>query len=225
MNSSPRAIDDRRGLLHEEAAGWRFFHDLFRLPTPDQWRWLNQDRVKLAWKILNARVTAGLTSDLPLPTEPDQYEQDFLAAFEVGAPKPPCPLIESHWNRRDNPMNIIHENMLYYRHFGLSLDSTTNESADHLRHQLEFMFYLCQLEAKDLDAPDDPSRDGIVCARREYLERHLCSWTIMAADKLNHKRPDCWPAVWMTLLARWCESRLEQERLEGSGSLNKSGMQ
>jgi DMSO reductase family type II enzyme chaperone len=181
--------------LREQAAGWRFFHDLLRFPSPEQWAWLHDPTVREAWRLL-----AG-SEELPLPQDLADYEQTYIAAFEVGLPSPPCPLIESHWNKTHPAPQILHENTLYYRRFGLQLRSSANEPADHLRHQLEFLRYLCQLEAEAHEAQDPDHAAQLALARGEYLERHVRSWAPAAAAHLERLGPGEWPAEWLGLLA------------------------
>jgi len=189
--------------LAEAAAGWVFLHRLFRFPSLAQWEWLHEDRVSLAWHLLASEVDATLAGELPLPESLDWYREEFIAAFEVGMPEPPCPLIESHWNKREPVPRVLHENILYHKQFGLSLKTSANESADHLRHQLEFIHYLCHVEAGQAAAGRVPD-EGYAASRRDFLARHLLSWVPAAAVSLAERQPDQWPAAWMTMLAGWC---------------------
>ncbi|MBM3497518.1 MAG: hypothetical protein FJX74_02500 [Armatimonadetes bacterium] len=187
--------------LREQAAQWRFLHDLFRFPDARQWAWLNEPWVAEAWRRLASTAAKPHPLDLPRPGEPSEYEQAFIAAFEVGLPDPPCPLIESHWNRTGPAPEVLHENLLFFRRFGLELRSSANEPADHLRHQLEFLCYLCGLEA-DLRGADDADRAAqIALGREEFLDRHVRCWLPPAAAVLRRMAPDEWPAQWMSLLA------------------------
>ncbi len=193
------AQDARRNELAEAAAGWAFLHDLFRFPSPEQWSWLHEKRVNLAWQALAGASDEPLPAELPLPGSLEQYREDFIASFEVGVPEPPCPLIESHWNQREPVPRVLHENILFYKQFGLSLKLAANETADHLRHQLEFMHYLCRMEAESPEA-----ELGIALGRRDFLERHLAYWTPKAASKLAEQRPGAWTAHWIALVAGYC---------------------
>src|SRR3989338_320194 len=131
MTSSERMDGEYVKTLTELVAIWSFLHDLFRFPDNNQWQWLHESRVKQAWTVIRALVSAEMPNDMPLPESFEVYEQDYISAFEVGTPQPPCPLIESHWNKRDAVPKILHENILFYRQFGLILRSTSSETADH----------------------------------------------------------------------------------------------
>lgn len=199
---TPVILDEntQTGQLQEEAALWKFMHDLFRSPAIEQWNWLYEDRTQKAWALLVQNTGAQVPETLPFPSSPLEYEQDYIAFFEVGVPEPPCPLLESHWNKRDPLTKVLHENMLFYKQFGLQLRSSGHETADHLRHQLEFMRYLCGMEIKH-----GPLAEQIALARQEYRIRHLSSWIPRAALHLESAAPGSWAAQWMSLLAACCE--------------------
>lgn len=189
--------------LRSRAALWWFLHDLFRPPSPKQWAWLLNPPAQSAWASLSRVRAEGIPGQLPLPETLPEYEQSYIATFDVGVPEPPCPLIESHWNKRDPVPRVLHENLLFYKHFGLELRDSANEMADHLRHQLEFMQYLCHLEE---ERPG--SEQQIQQARAEFLRRHLGYWVPMAARKLNEVAPGEWPSHWMNLLHACCEAEV-----------------
>lgn len=170
-----------------------FAKDLFRAPGDEQWAWLASEPVAAFWKELVATLELRDCA-LELPESAERYEIEFIEAFEAGAPSPPVPLIESHYNKRDPVPKILHENILFYQTFGLRLKASANETADHLRHQLEFVAYLYRLESSELaGANRDEYLAQIREARREYTERHLLSWLPKAAERA---RPA--PSPWVS---------------------------
>lgn len=192
-------------LLLEEAAAWAYWHDLFRSPCPGQWAWLTSQPAPAAWMILAGRSNIDNCLVLPLPATYDEYAVDFVSTFEVGMPQPPCPLIESHWNKRDPVPRVLHENMLYYKQFGLALRSSANETADHLRHQLEFMHYLCRKESEALAVEQLEIVGQFAQARSDYVARHLGYWLPQAYTALKDELPDLWCTRWIQLLSRMCQ--------------------
>jgi DMSO reductase family type II enzyme chaperone len=187
-------------MAREEAALWGFLHDLFRPPSTEQWNWLRKGAIRSTWMILAGNIECNVAPTLPVPETQAAFEQDYLAAFEVGLPHPPCPLIESHWNHTESVPKVLHENTLFYRHFGLKMSVSTLETADHLRFQLDFLRYLALLcaEAIEQDQPDKAAQ--IEQARADYLDRHL-GWTIEAARACREQLSNHWPAQWMALLS------------------------
>lgn len=198
MAQSDLTID--ASMARQEAALWGFLHDLFRPPSEEQWRWLRGDRACSTWAVIAASIACEIASALPVPETQSLFEQDYLSAFEVGLPYPPCPLIESHWNHTESVPKILHENTLFYKHFGLKMSASTLETADHLRFQLDFLRYLALLCAEALEQNQSDKAAQIEQARSDYLERHL-SWIPEAAQACRERISGQWPAEWMTLLS------------------------
>ncbi|MDM7917294.1 MAG: molecular chaperone TorD family protein [Candidatus Eisenbacteria bacterium] len=179
MSGIPPATDGQdREEARALASAFRFVRDLFRPPGAEQWEFLRSKETWGAWTDLAARL--GLSGPAPLPRSAREYETQYIETFEVGAPHPHVPLIESHYLRRDPVPRILHENILFYAAFGLRLSAGSEETSDHLRHQLDFLGYLCEREAAETDSE---RLEQIRRARSEYLERHVASWVGLAAGK------------------------------------------
>lgn len=152
-----------------------FVHSLIRKPTPDQHVWLLSLECQELWSVLCSDFE-GLPSQLEVPVEYNDYAERYIATFDVGTPTPPVPLIESHYNKRDPIPRILHENILFYRQFGLQLRDSALESADHLRHQLEFVRHLLAYRSQ-LETDKQVTEAGQVTqALKDYASRHLISW-------------------------------------------------
>ena len=187
--------------LRERSAATLFLANLFRPPCLRQWEWLHEAAPQRAWQILAERASEGICPDLPLPASVDVYEQEFLATFEVGLPQPLCPLIESHWNRSQPVPKVLHENLLFYRKFGLRLREDCIETPDHLRHQAEFLAHVCRSEALALETGDvERARQYAQCGQ-DFLTRHLGRWIPLAAHSLSSEIEDTWPTEWLKLAA------------------------
>jgi len=213
------ALSEPRHTAREAAAAWQFLHDLFRTPSPTQWSWLHEDSVKAAWGMLSEACGLQPSDILPLELTFREYEQTFLATFEVGFPVATCPLIETHWNKRGPVTGTLHENILFYKQFGLQIRSEGRESGDHVLFQTEFMHYLHTLEDESLSDParhEDASQ--IRQAERDFLERHLAHWVPLAARHIESSMPQTWPARWMRLLANVATLTCQQFSAEAVGS-------
>lgn len=190
--------------LGEQAAGWLFLHDLFRRPSDSQWAWLSSTSAQEAWRLLSESLQAGGFSGFPLAASREDYEAGYISAFDVGLPTPPCPLLESHWNRVYPPSQVVHENLLFYQHFGFTLKEPEAEAADHLLRQLEFLAGLCLLQAETETAGVDTGAAAeIARARRDYLDRHILSWVPQAFRSLAEELPGSWQAAWLELLSAY----------------------
>jgi len=190
--------------LQEQEAMWRILHHLLRPPAAEQWEWLTTEPVRSAWSILAGRCALEHRT-MPIPSDYDSYQEQFLATFDVGMPHPPCPLLESHWNRKESPGLVRQRNMRFYEQFGLQLRSADGSPPDHLRHQLELLEYLCRLELDRTLCSDADEASQLARARHEYLTLHLLSWVPAAARDLAAKIPGAWPSRWMELLAACLE--------------------
>jgi DMSO reductase family type II enzyme chaperone len=196
-------------IAKEKAALWGFLHDLFRPPSVEQWNWLREEPARAAWTMLAGMVDREVVPKLPVPDTQSAFEQDYLAAFEVGLPHPPCPLIESHWNHTESVPKVLHENTLFYHHFGLKMRASTLETADHLRFQLDFLRHLARLYAEALEQEQHGKANQIEQARADYLLRHL-GWIAEAAHACHEQLSDRWSDEWMNLLAACVEQNRPQ---------------
>lgn len=203
MSSEPAGAVEEIQVLQQKAAAWKFLHDLFRPPSTEQWKWLHATSTLQAWRLLAEfnRGSRGLLSLLPLDYQ--AYQETFLAAFEVGEPHPPCPLMESHWIKSKPASALLHENLLFYSAFGLKLSGGKSETADFLSSQLEFMHYLGRLGFAAASDGDRDRLSQIQRAEADFLNRHLLSWLSPAAERAKSEFSDEWPAALLGCLFRF----------------------
>lgn len=163
------------------AAAIRYYHDLLRKPTADQHVWLRSGPCREIWQRVSSSL--GCESDFPgIPDDFQAYESQYIATFDVGQPHAPVPLIESHYNKTEPVPRVLHENMLFYRRFGLQLRADFAESCDHLLCQLSFVIHLLGLLQQRQDANEENQSAQIVQAIGDYSSRHLRSWLPRAVD-------------------------------------------
>jgi len=170
MGSSVGALRSR-----DMSAAFAYVHSLFRVPSPDQHAWLLSSECQEMWGVLSACLD-GLPTRLDVPADYNDFTERYIATFDVGTPAPPVPLIESHYNKRDPIPRILHENILFYRQFGLQLRDTSLESADHLRHQLEFVQHLLDYQLRLATSGQTAEAEQVTQALADYVRRHLVSW-------------------------------------------------
>jgi nitrate reductase assembly molybdenum cofactor insertion protein NarJ len=116
----------------------------------------------------------------------------YIDLFEAGLPHPKCPLIEGYYLLNRPAGEVVLENKLYYKHFGL--ETPAQASPDHLLTQLEF---LCWLDYC-IDS-GNPDRESLVRARSEFVERHLAHWVAGAAASLKKQSVRCYAPVFALL--------------------------
>jgi nitrate reductase assembly molybdenum cofactor insertion protein NarJ len=104
--------------------------------------------------------------DEAAPDSLEELRALYVSLFEAGLPHPHCPMIESFYVTSRPAGEVVLENKLFYKHFGLELSSQV--PADHLLAQLEFLAWLEHCRESGNEASLD-----IADAQREFTERHL----------------------------------------------------
>lgn len=186
-----------------DIGGWAnasaFFRDLFRFPSPEQWLWLHSPAAAALLDGL-ARFGGGPESASVLPPSAAEYEEEYIAVFDAGFPHPPCPLIETHWNKTEPAQNVIHEHVLFYKRFGLRLSESSRETPDHLRYQLDFHAHLLRLwESAERD-PGGGQAGQFGLAERDFRRRRMAGWIAKASAALTGAGGPPWAVEWMGYL-------------------------
>jgi len=133
-----------------------------------------------------------------------QYEAAYIALFDVGAPEPPVPLVESAHHKAIPAQQIALENVLYYEVLGLHVNPARS-FADHLFTQLEF---LSAVRYAGEQAPDTGSRANLARLERDFLQRHLLNWLPAAEAKLRRLDPPLF-YTFLHLLLVFLQNRLK----------------
>ncbi len=193
----------RNEISREKAENWgeidlyRFFATLLGFPTPDRYAALAR---------FNSReVSAGLWHWLKCAGKPprssmyrsyEQYEAGYIALFDVGAPAPPVPLIESAYHETIPAQQTVLENVCFFDAVGLKSDPLLT-SPDHLLAQLEFGASVRYLQE---NCKEESARESLRSMERDFLERHLLSWLPSAAIKLESVRAPVFTGLFALLL-------------------------
>ena len=109
----------------------------------------------------------------------------YIDLFEAGLPQPRCPLLESAWLLNRPAGDVVLENKLFYRNFGLEIHSQA--APDHLLTQLEFLAWLDHCLAAG-----NPDAASLERARAEFLQRHLAHWIRPLANLARNADGDCY---------------------------------
>ena len=133
-----------------------------------------------------------------------QYEAAYIALFDVGAPEPPVPLVESAHHKAIPAQQIALENVLFYEVLGLHVNPARS-FADHLFTQLEF---LSAVRYAGEQAPDTESRANLARLERDFLQRHLLNWLPAAEAKLRRLDPPLF-STFLHLLLVFLQNRLK----------------
>lgn len=114
-----------------------------------------------------------------------EIEVEFIRLFEAGPGNPPCPLQEGlHLKKEAGRKTIFKDLILFYNHFGLSYaEGNSEDRADHLIYELEFMHYLVFLELTAIQKERDAA--PLRRAQIDFLERHPAKWTGLIADRIQ----------------------------------------
>ena len=109
----------------------------------------------------------------------EDFQADYTATFDVGAPQPPCPPYEGiYWKGAERSGMLIRIGE-FYKHFGLSMNQEegTRELSDHLCAELEFLHFLAFKEAQAREeGKEDELLQGYIRAQRDFLAHHPMQW-------------------------------------------------
>lgn len=173
-----------------------------------------RDRFGLLLKISSQEVIADLWAKLGCEAMPplstmfqsfEQYEAGYIALFDVGAPEPPVPLLESYYHKAIPEQQTVLENACYYDIINLRTD-TSVVSPDHLLAQLEFAASVRYLQE---NCREESTRQSLRQIERDYLERHLLSWLPSALTKLKMLQPPVFPSLF-TMMLKFLRNRLDE---------------
>jgi TorA maturation chaperone TorD len=190
----------------EEIDWYRFFAYLIGPPTRERFHLITRPGFKETF----ANLLAGMAciGDFPpnaLFESFEQYETCYIALFDVGAPEPPVPLLESFYHKTVPLQQTVLENTWFYDVLKLRTAASIS-SPDHLLSQLEFCASVRYLEET---CGDEAQRQILFRLERDFLDRHVLSWIPTALAKLQELGPPVFPA-WFALLFRFLRCRLEK---------------
>jgi TorA maturation chaperone TorD len=185
---------------------YRFFAALLGSPT--------RDRFGLLARISSQEVVTDLWGWLGCaPTHPpstifksfEQYEASYIALFDVGAPEPPVPLLESYYHETIPAQQTVLENACYYDVINLRTDPSVS-SPDHLLAQLEFAASVRYLQE---NCNEETTQESLRQMEFDYLQRHLLSWLPAASAKLQKLQPPVFPSLF-ALMLQFLRNRLDE---------------
>lgn len=145
-------------------------------PGPAQHAWLRGAGFGRGLELLCESFGLELPEGTELvPSGFADHESRYLACFEVGLPQAPVVLQASFYVKHEPAPRVVHEHVLFYRHFGYET-RTHAEAADHLLNELGFLVHLDMLaEAPGADLA------SLRAARRDFLCRQMARWVESAA--------------------------------------------
>jgi DMSO reductase family type II enzyme chaperone len=177
---------------------YRFFAYGLGVPSVDRFRWLQRPEMDRLLEDLWAQLECpGHFPGLGTYRDYEEYESAYVALFEVGLPAPPVPLQESAHDDSNPAPQILLENINFYEVLGLKVDPA-RYAPDHLVTQLEF---LSAVRYARENTPDAANRDNLTRLERDFIERHLLNWLVVAHEKLLREDPPIFSVLLSLLLA------------------------
>lgn len=132
-------------------------------------------------KLFNEEIAAHLALDCTR----EEFESQFLSAFEINMPSPSASLNEgAHIFKSDRP-GLLLELKGFYCNFGLQVDSAGNELEDTLTAEFDFMQFLSLKQAQA--QLEGASPNAYKLAQKDFLERHLCAWLPLVRREIVEK--------------------------------------
>lgn len=161
---------------------YRFFAFAFSPPNEERHLWFSHpgvpDALAALWRRLQCEGEFPGFEWFPNYRE---YEAAYIALFDVGVPEPPVPLFESAHDKGRPAQELVLENTYFYDVIGLRANPAVS-TPDHLVTQLEFLSAVTF--AREQAATETQTHD-LSRLERDFLERHLLSWTSAAHEKLR----------------------------------------
>lgn len=171
-------------------------------PSPERHEQLRGPAFRQALTVLCGQYDLPVPDDLVPEAFPD-YESRYLATFEVGLPAAPVVLLASHHGRHEPAPKVVHEHILFYRHFDADPTAETGEAPDHLINELRFLVHLDELREGNPAAGEAIDR-----ARADFLDRHPLRWVPVASDQAErHGVPEFYCVALLLLEAMLRDDR------------------
>jgi DMSO reductase family type II enzyme chaperone len=173
--------------LPAEAFNWertdpyRFFAFAFGPPSRERYEWFSQPGAAEALGNLWGQLSNKRFPGFRWFGDYESYEAAYIATFDVGAPEAPVPLFESAHNKSRPAQELVLENTFFYDVFGLRVNPALSVP-DHLLTQLEF---LSAVSFAREQSREESRKQELVRLERDFLERHLLSWTGKAETKMR----------------------------------------
>ena len=183
--------------LPEDFDLYRFFAYIIGFPSQDRFKLLSRTDLRKTLESLWAEL--GCRGEAPRAAvfgSFEQYEAAYIALFDVGAPAPPVPLLESAYHESIPAQHTVMENADFFEVLGMK-PSTAVTSPDHLVTQLEFMASARYLQD---NCRDESKLRDMRLLERDFLDRHLLCWVPDALSKLQELQPPLFPILFALLL-------------------------
>jgi len=205
--------------IEEQTDLYRFF--AYALASPTRERFATLRSAEFAATLRNLWPELGCPGAFPGTRKfknYEAYESAYIALFDVGAPEPPVPLVESGHYKSIPAQQIALENISFYEVLGLNVD-TGRAFPDHLIAQLEFAAAV-RYTGEQTDV--DENKLAMARLERDFLQRHLLNWLPLAEAKLAKLAVPLFPTL-IPLLVRFL--RWRQTLLAGfaSAALGSTG--
>ncbi|NIR30875.1 MAG: hypothetical protein GWN84_16480 [Gammaproteobacteria bacterium] len=119
----------------------------------------------------------------------DELQGQYIEAFDVGLPRPPCPPNEGLYIDGVPRQRLLLKLATVYRLFGLKVDQEAEAAqlADHLAVELEFLHFLAFKELQAAEEGDGEHWAGYRHARRDFLVHHPARWLESFAQRTAEK--------------------------------------
>jgi DMSO reductase family type II enzyme chaperone len=191
--NSAQLTTDEQFSISSRADMYAILADIFRYPDEFARQYILKGDFKthllrIAEKLPYEFVTSDEQARLlgfPSGFDDKEIEIEFIRIFEAGPGNPPCPLQEGlHLKKEAGRRTIFKDLILFYNHFGLSYaEGNSEDRADHLIYELEFLHYLAFLELTAIQKERDPA--PLRRAQIDFLERHPAKWVGLVADRIK----------------------------------------
>lgn len=178
------------------------------------------DSVDKAVPNLLENYQTAIAPNLKLTVNYEDFEAQYLNAFETDLPKRSVSLYEGSYVRSGGKADLLLELKDFYSNFGLEVSEELHELEDRITAELEFMQFLTLKQCQS-----GIDKKPYILAQRDFLERHLAPWMPLLQKEVRRRDVSTYYIALTDLLADYIEMELSQLNQVSANITNKLSIQ
>ncbi len=141
-----------------------------------------------------------IAPNLNVTEEFQDFEAQYLTAFETDLPKRSVSLYEGSYVRTGGKADLLLELKDFYSNFGLEVNEELHELEDRITAELEFMQFLTLKQCQS-----GIDKTPYILAQRDFLQRHLAPWMPHLQKEVRRRKIGDFYTALTDLMAEYIE--------------------